>query len=48
MTEQPKDTQNTENTDLEELNSEGVGGTIGEDSSFEPEEDENAEQGGNA
>ena len=39
MSEQPQD-RNDQNTDLDELNDQGVGGTVGEDSSFEPEEDE--------
>jgi len=38
MSEQPKD----QNTDLDELNEQGVGGTVGKDSSFEPEEDDKA------
>lgn len=37
MTEQPKGDQTT---DIEELNEDGVGGTAGKDSSFEPEEDD--------
>lgn len=37
MSEQP---QGEENTDLEELNDDGAGATVGEESSFEPEEDE--------
>mgnify|MGYP001052720097 CR=1 FL=1 len=31
-----------ENTPVEELNPEGVGGTMGEDNTFEPEEDPEA------
>lgn len=42
MSQQPQDDQNT---DLAELNEDGVGGTTGKDSSFEPEEDEKAAQG---
>lgn len=38
MSEQPQD----QNTDLDELNEQGAGATVGEDSSFEPEEDEKA------
>ncbi|WP_261795866.1 hypothetical protein [Mobilicoccus massiliensis] len=32
-----------ENTTLDELNEDGAGGTVGEDSAFEPEEDEEVE-----
>jgi len=41
MSEQPQD----QNTDLDELNDAGVGGTVGKDSSFEPEEDEKGADG---
>lgn len=41
MTEQqPKDPAQTQSTELEDLNENGVGGTSGGESSFEPEEDE--------
>lgn len=33
-----------ESTDLEELNDQGVGGTVGEKDSFEPEESEGASE----
>lgn len=39
MTEQPKDDEKTE---LEELNDDGIGGTLGEDSTFNVEEDDKA------
>lgn len=45
MSEQPKGDQNT---DIEELNEDGVGGTVGKDSSFEPEEDDKGAEGSQA
>lgn len=40
MSEIPKDSTSDEHTDIEELNDEGVGGTIGAKDTFEPEESE--------
>lgn len=45
VSEQPKGEQNT---DIEELNEDGVGGTVGKDSSFEPEEDDKGAEGSQA
>lgn len=44
MSEQPKEDRNTD-TDIDELNEDGVGGTTGKDSSFEPEEDDKGAEG---
>lgn len=44
MSEQPKN-GNENDTDIEELNEDGVGGTVGKDSSFEPEEDDKGAEG---
>ena len=33
-----------EGSDLEELNEDGIGGTLGEKDTFEPEESENVEE----
>lgn len=40
MSQTPHDRSSDQNTDLDELNDEGVGGTIGAKDTFEPEESE--------
>ena len=42
MNAKPNDDQATDTTPLDELNEDGVGGTLGADNTFEPEEDEDA------
>ncbi len=42
MTDTPKLPSDDETTDLEELSDEGLGATIGEKDTFEPEESEGA------
>lgn len=43
MSEQPQNRPDTDNgTDLDELNDTGVGATLGEDTTFEPEDEQEA------